>query len=378
MRLIQTIPAVSEEASGPSYSVVRLCEALIANRNDVTLAALDWNHMPSQPSFIKTFALGLGPRRLGRSPAMRRWLSDAAMTGEVDVIHNHSLWMMPNVYPGWIAKRYGIPLMVSPRGTLSRWAMRSGSSIKRMFWPLVQRPAITATACFHATAQHECEDIRRLNFRQPVAVIPNGVDIPDLPPKVQNNSRTLLFLGRIHPIKGLDVLLPAWAAVERRFPEWRLRIVGPDEAGYLLTMRKLAQELRIDRIQFTGGLHGDDKWKAYREADLFVLPSYSENFGVAIAEALAAEIPVIASKGTPWSGLQKHGAGWWVDTGTDSLVACLESALSQPRTTLLQMGLNGRSWMEKEFSWEQLASRMAETYSWLLGRRDKPQWVVAS
>lgn len=374
--MTHVVPAIAEEASGPSYCVVRLCESLIAQGQEVTLAALDWAPMPSPPPFLKTFPLGVGPRNLGRSSAMLRWLSEFARAGSVDLLHNNSLWMMPNVYPGWVARRCGIPLVVSPHGTLSEWAMRSGSPAKRMFWPLAQKPALSATTCFHATAQSEYKDIRRMGFRQPVAVIPNGIDIPDLPPKAPGTARTLLFLGRIHPVKGLDRLLPAWQAMQGRFPEWRLRIVGPDNGGHLAEMRRLASELRLERIEFSGALYGGQKWQAYQEADLFVLPTYSENFGIAVAEALATGTPAIVSKGAPWAGLEARKAGWWIDVGLDPLIACLEDALSRPADELAQMGLRGRGWMEEEYSWARVGWQMLETYRWITQGGNKPEWII--
>ena len=376
IRAIHIVPAISEEASGPSYSVVRLCESLITQGQRVTLAALDWASLPSPPPFLKTFPLGWGPRRLGCSPAMMQWLSETVRLGSVDVLHNHSLWMMPNVYPGWVARQKGVPLMVSPRGTLSEWAMQNGSLIKRVFWPLVQKPALDATTCFHATAESEYEEIRRMGFRQPVCVIPNGIDLPMLPAKTFGEFRTLLFLGRIHPKKGLDMLLPAWQAVQARFPEWHLRVVGPDNGGHLLVMQRLADELRLERIEFSGALRGWQKWQAYQEAELFVLPTYSENFGMAVAEALATGTPAIVTRGAPWSGLEQHKAGWWIDIGIDPLVACLEDALSSPSDELSDMGQSGRGWMEEEFSWVQVGHKMAETYRWVLNGRNKPKWVV--
>jgi glycosyltransferase involved in cell wall biosynthesis len=287
--------------------------------------------------------------------------------------------MMPNVYPGQAARRHRLPLVVSPRGTLSAWAFSSGSRIKRLFWPALQRPALAATSCFHATAQSEYEDIRRMGFPQPVAIIPNGIDIPGLPAKVVRPHRTLLFLGRIHPIKGLDMLLPAWRAVQDRFPDWQLRIVGPDNGGYLSQMQRMVVDLRLKRIEFCGALYGEQKWTAYRQADLFVLPTYSENFGMAVAEALASGTPAIVSKGAPWPGLVRQGAGWWVDIGMDPLVACLENALARPATELAKMGSRGRTWMETEYSWRQVGLQMATTYRWILGEQEadsKPAWIM--
>lgn len=376
MRIIHTIPSIAQEASGPTYSVVRLCQSLIEEGQAVTLAALDWAPLPSPLSFLKTFPLGIGPRRLGRSPAMKRWLAETVQAGTVDVIHNHSLWMMPNVYPGWVVGRRGVLLIISPRGTLSAWALQSGSTIKRVFWPMVQKPALAATTCFHATAESEYEDIRRMGFRQPVAVIPNGIDIPDLLPKPLGEPRTLLFLGRIHPVKGVDMLLHAWQVVMTRFPDWDLRIVGPDNGGYLAQMQALAAQLRLERVAFPGVLYGEEKLRAYREASLFVLPTHSENFGMTVAEALAVGTPAIVTRGAPWAGLKLHGAGWWIEIGVDPLVACLENALSRSTENLVEMGQRGRNWMEAEFSWARMGQQMADTYRWILTGDNKPEWVI--
>ena len=375
MRTTQVVSAISEEAAGPSYSVVRLCESLIANGQNVKLAVLDWTPMPSPPGFVMAFPLGFGPRRLGRSPEMCRWLFEQAKSRPVEIIHNHGLWMMPNVYPGAVAKKHDVPLVISPRGALSEWAFHHGSVVKPLFWSLVQKPALTATSCFHATSESEYNAIRRMGFHQPVAIIPNGIDIPLFSSKRLKIGRTLLFLGRVHPSKGLDILLPAWRAIQERFSEWRLVIAGPDNGGYLGKMQHLADELHLKRIEFVGLLKGERKWQAYQDADIFVLPTYSENFGMTVAEALAAGVPAIVSKGAPWQDLERKRAGWWIDIGVDPLVACLNEALTQTPDTLAKMGQRGRAWMQAEFSWKQVATMMDQTYLWILKGGTAPDWV---
>lgn len=373
MHLIHVTPSISEEASGPSYSVKRLCEAVMAAGADVTLAALDWAPMQVPPSFLKTFPIGFGPRRLGRSPAMRHWLEKRVRSGATALLHNHGMWQMNAVYPGQIAAKFGLPYVVSPRGTFSKYAMSSGSQFKPLFWRLLQEPSLRAASCFHATAQSEYEDIRRMGFRQPVAVIPNGVDIPVLGEKSHHSRRTLLYLGRIHPEKGLDMLLPAWRAVQERFPDWQLRLVGGDEGGihggggYLAQMREFAAKLGLERIEFAGPLYGDQKWKAYVDADLFVLPTYSENFGMSVAEALGAGTPAIVTKGAPWGGLEVHGAGQWIDIGLVPLVTSLETMLSHPTEYLAAMGQRGREWMFRDYSWAPIGQQMADVYQFMLG-----------
>ena len=381
MRVTCVMPAVTNEASGPTYAVLRLCESLIPHCQEVTLAALDWAPVLSPPEFLKTFPLGFAPRRLGGSPAMRRWLNLKVMSHGVDLLHNHGMWQMNSVYPAWALKYGSINLVVSPHGAFAKWAMKHGSVMKKAFWFALQLPALKRATCFHATAESEYEDIRRLGFRQPIAIIPFGIDIPEALPKEKKDSRTLLFLGRIHPVKGLDILLPAWRAVQDRFPEWKLIVVGSDKGhygsnGYLNKMIKQAEALDLRRVSFIGELHGAEKRSAYQRADLFVLPSYSENFAVTVAESLAAGTPVVASKGTPWSDLVCNDAGWWPDVGVDPLVACLEDALSRSPTELTYMGQRGRSWMERDFAWKSIGTRMSETYRWLCDRAlPVPPWV---
>jgi glycosyltransferase involved in cell wall biosynthesis len=187
--------------------------------------------------------------------------------------------------------------------------------------------------------------------------------------------RTLLFLGRIHPIKGLDVLLRAWRATQQRFGEWRLIIAGPDNDGHLTRMQTLASDLKLERVYFVGPLYGRDKWLAYGNSDLFVLPTHSENFGLAVAEALAAGIPVIVTRGAPWEGLRKYQAGWWIDIGLEPLVAAFEEAFNLPEERLCWMGNNGRAWMQRQFSWNAIGLEMANVYRWLCGQGDRPASV---
>jgi glycosyltransferase involved in cell wall biosynthesis len=209
-----------------------------------------------------------------------------------------------------------------------------------------------------------------------VAVIPNGVDIPAPAPFADpGHDRTLLYLGRLHPKKGLDQLLRAWARVEPLRPDWRLLVLGPSEEGYGERLRRLAESLGLRRARFGGPVYGDDKLAAYTHADLFVLPSLNENFGLTVAEALASGVPVISSKGAPWSGLEKERCGWWVDRADEALAAALESATALPRQALVEMGQRGRGWMLRDFSWRVVAGQMAAVYDWLAQRGDRPSCV---
>jgi glycosyltransferase involved in cell wall biosynthesis len=377
-RIIEVVPSVFIEASGLAQAVKRMSESVIdLNQQKLTLASLDFGGKAFSLSYLNTFPVGIGPKKLGRSPSMLRWLNKKAENGNVDLVHSHGLWMQPNVYPSFVCKKHRLPLVISPHGTLSPWAFSSGSFLKKIYWPLLQKPALSAATCFHATAISEYQDIRNMGFRQPVAVLPNGIDLPKMQPHtIDKNKRTILFLGRIHQVKGLDLLLMAWSAIQKRFPDWHLRIVGPDDGGYLMKMQDLSNQLGLQRIEFSGALFGEEKLQAYQQADLFVLPTYSENFGISVAESLAAGTPAIVAKGAPWEGLEYHHAGKWIDIGLDPLVAALEKMLSLSREELDAMGARGRSWMEAEFSWSKIGVKMAETYQWIINGGKKPDWVI--
>jgi glycosyltransferase involved in cell wall biosynthesis len=308
---------------------------------------------------------------------MHRWLRRELASGGVDIVHNNGLWMMPNIYPGWVTRGSGAALVVSPRGTFSRFAMNRSRHVKKLFWHSLQKRALANTALFHATADHEYADIRRMGFRQPVAVIPNGIDLPDGAPAARPPSatRTLLFLSRVHPTKGVDHLLQAWAGVQSDHPDWNLRIVGPGDTAYVEQLQTLGARLGVQRVAFDGPLYGADKWAAYRGADLFVLPTHTENFGMAIAEALAAGCPVITTRGAPWPGLAGTGAGWWIDIGANPLRAALTEAMAQPAGKLAQMGARGRAWMERDFAWDQIAAKMLESYRWAREGGTRPVWI---
>jgi glycosyltransferase involved in cell wall biosynthesis len=366
MFITQVVPSITEEASGPSYSVSRLSNAVGTQEIPSQIIALDWIPGRPPPPGVTIFPLGFGPKRLGRSPAMHRWLDEAAREGELAVLHSHSLFMYQSVYPGRVARRRGVPYIASPRGTLSAWSLSHGHWSKSRFWKYIQRPALACADVFHATGDAEYEEIRAVGFRQPVAIIPNGIDVPPvlpvLPPRPR---RTILFLSRLHPKKGVDLLLDAWHAVWRAHPEWDLAIIGPGEGDYPQRLGAQAQRLGLRNVRFTGAIYGEAKLAQFAGADVFILPTHSENFGMAVAEALAAGTPAIVTTGAPWSGLHTKRAGWWINHGLDALVSALETAMASTPEDLRAMGMRGREWMLQDFSWVSIGHKMRTVYAWM-------------
>ncbi len=363
---IQIVPNIDQEASGPSYSVVRLCQALKAAGDDTKLAVLKPKPTAADYDFARYFPYGLGPKKLGISPEMKQWLRKEALSGDCKIMHNHSLWMLTNTYAASAVRGTSCNLVVSPRGTLSAVAMARTGWAKFILKPVMFKPVMQNATAFHATSNQEYRDIRTQGFEQPVAVLPNGVDIPEITAKKTCNKRRLLFLGRIHPIKGIDNLLKAWQMVQVSYPDWELIIAGPGEDKHVEELKNLAFELNLERCQFSGPLYGKEKLLAYRQAGIYVLPTHSENFGMTVAEALAAGTPTIVTKGAPWNGLEQEKAGWWIDIGVEPLADALKIALEMSPAQLEKMGDNGRNWMKRDFSWKKIGKNMHEFYSWLI------------
>jgi glycosyltransferase involved in cell wall biosynthesis len=262
---------------------------------------------------------------------------------------------------------------------LGRAALAFSRIRKMLFWQLVQGPAIRDAACFHATSRLEYQDIRAFGLTQPVAIVPNGIDLPQFDGLASADAayRVVLSLGRIHPKKGLDRLLYAWAKVEPNRPDWVLRIVGPAELGYDVKLRVLANNLKLRRVSIEPPIYDKEKYAAFREAEIFVLPSLNENFGMTVAESLVSETPVISTRGTPWAGLEIERCGWWIDHGVDSLASVLERSTILPREELAEMGARGRAWMARDFGWEVMARKMRAVYLWLAGRSPRPDEVIS-
>ena len=376
MRVAHVIAGIDDPAAGTTYAVTRLCETLGRRGLDIELHTLAPLSNESANGYRQiAYPRSAVPAKLGLSGAMRVGLREAA--AGVHIIHNHGLWMMPNVYAGAAAQRAGRPFVCSVHGTLAPVALRRSRWKKSIFGLVAQRASLAAVSCFHATSVAEYGDIRRLGFPQPICVVPFGIDVPPPTHRQGGDRRTLLFLGRVDPIKQVDVLLMAWRAVENAFPEWDLVICGPDNGGHLPAMQRLAQDLGTARVSFVGPKYGGEKDKLLDSCDLFVLPSFSENFGFVVAEALAHGMPAIMTRAAPWDGLERHRCGWWIDIGSEALEACLRQALFAEPETLAEMGQRGREWMSRDFSWVRVGEMMDQTYQWLMQRTEKPEWVRA-
>ena len=318
--------------------------------------------------------------------ASRRELKRVVREFHPDVFHGNGIWLPGNHATAALARRHGLPLIITPHGMLEPWALRQKAWKKRLALWLYQRRDLRGAACLHATAEAEAVQLRRLGFSQPVAVIPNGIDVPadvltavvagthDVDRADGDLRRTVLFLSRLHPKKGLLDLVRAWARL--RPAGWRVQIAGPDEEGHRRVVETAIRAAGVDAdFAFLGNLNDDRKWAVYRAANVFVLPSYSENFGMVVAEALAAGLPVITTRGAPWRELSDYRCGWWTEIGAEPLGVALGSALALDDAARRAMGERGRDLAREKYLWPAQAAKMRAVYDWLGGHREPPAWV---
>ena len=375
MKIAQLLGTATYAASGPTYSCLRLSQHLARAGEEVWLLSQQGKPLAREPRFIhQTFPKAAWGGPLWHAPAMRRALFDLAP----DVVHANGMWLAQGAYAAAYRRaRPGAVLAVSPRGSLAEWAMRHRRGRKALFWRLFQHAALARADLLHATAESELADIRRHGFRQPVAVIPNGVDLPNQPASSAREvaSRRLLFLARLHPVKGLAHLLDAWMRLAPRHPAWTLAIAGPPELASGFDLSREIGQRQLERIEVLGPVFGEAKAAAYRSAELYVLPTFTENFGLTIAEALAHGIPVVTTRGAPWQALERERCGWWIDIGVEPLVAALEQALTCDAKALAAMGGRGRRFVGREFSWNAIAMRMIAAYRHVALAEPKPAFV---
>ena len=375
MKVLHVVSSIHRSGGGPSRSVQGLAAA---------------ECRAGVEAGVFTFRRGDGPWVDGISFVHSGEDVDSELVEfKPDIVHLHGLWNFDLHRTAVVCRRWGIPYVVAPRGMLEPWSLRQKWLKKRVARFLYQDRDLRRAAALHATAESEAEQFRRLGFRNRVIVSPNGVNVPSRPISSDVSrlsspgepiSRRVLFVSRMHPKKGVLELVEAWGMVsgtETHGHGWQVELVytvsGELEREYEQKVKARVKELGLeDEIIFTGALNDDEKWGAYGRADLFVLPTHSENFGIVVAEALWAGVPVITTKGTPWSELSDPSgppSGWWIDVGAEPLAAALKEAMSLPDAERRGMGACGHRLVEAKYTWDAVVKAMVDGYGEILTRR---------
>lgn len=377
MNTCHVVSSISRVAAGVSKVVIDLSTALLEHDCKSSVVTLEDVFLGEDRKLVKVPIFSCRRHiwpKLGYSFDMQHQIGQ--QTG-AEIIHSHGLWMYPNFAAGAAAKKLKLPHIVSPHGMLEPWALQRRAQKKRLVWKLFQRRVLAQARVLHATAEQEARHFREVGLKNPIAIIPNGVYTPELrSPAVKNpDEKTFLFLSRVHPIKGLINLVEAWNILHPK--GWKVLIAGPDAGGHVAEVQQHLQHLQLeDSFQFIGPVYKEKKWDLYRSADVFILPSFSENFGIVIAEALASEIPVITTTATPWKDLLDHHCGWWINVGIEPLVRALQEAILSSDQQRREMGERGRRLIQSSYSWDKIATDMTATYAWMLGGGAPPACVM--
>ena len=381
MNICQVVTTVDNQASGVDVCVRHLSAALANLSHDVVVQTLGGDGEQGDGYVIERHPISCnkmpGLRSMACSRSLRAALNRGVHSG-VDLIHAHGIWQMSNIYAVRAAtSREGVPLVLSTHGMLSAAALKYSRVGKRLFWALYQSRALQSASCLHATSEQEYQEIRQAGVTAPVAIVPNGVEVYT---KRENsrkaNKKRVVSVGRIHPKKGLDRLVDAWRMVHSRFPGWELVIAGPDENGFKDALEAQARRVGAERVVFRGPVFGDEKVNLVATAELFVLPTRSDNFALTVAESLAMGTPVISTTAAPWEGLETHGCGWWVEQDVGSIASAMVKAMSLSTAERKEMGERGRAWMDSSYSWRSIADKYDKLYRWLKGLGKMPDFVV--
>lgn len=332
------------------------------------------------------------PSRWRRSKEFARGLSWEA--DSIDIMHISEFWPFPVLAASRIGRTHGVPYVLRPAGSLDPWCLRNGpwKRIKKhLYLEMFGRRMIRQAACLHATSEREANAFRELDPRSPVSIIPNGVDIDAFAQGDPLEAETcwpclkdrpvVLFLSRLSPKKGLDLLISAWADVVScgGHKDAILVIAGPDFAGYGKKVQAAIEHHGLSpQVHMIGLVTGSSKAALLRRADIFVLPSYSENFGIVVVEALASGTPVITTTGTPWSQLEEVGAGRCIPTRSAELAHAIRELLRMSTSQRRTMGRKGVELVRANYTWDRIVGKYLMLYDSILNGRSAPLYPQLS
>ena len=289
------------------------------------------------------------------------------------IVHINGIWSPQNWGFQKIAQELGIKVILSPHGMLEPWILAQNPWKKKLGLFLYQKKAIKRASYLHATSQMEAENIKKMSFNNPIRIIPNGIDLNETKQiKTYYGTKKMVFLSRIHPKKGIELLLEAWQNCNTE--GWTLEIAGNGEIAYSESLNQTATHL--ENVRFVGPQYGEAKWNFLQSADVLVLPTHSENFGIAVAEALAVGVPVITTHGTPWEDLETYECGWWIQLSVSNLQRALLKAMQTPAHELELMGANGRKLIENKYDIKEVAKQIKALYQIVLKIPGNPNKII--
>ena len=373
MKILSFISSLDLNGGGPSRSVPMLVKGLAELGVDVTLMTIRSKNMNIHALEGTTAKL-----KVLEPSFSRKEIAQYLKSEKFNLIQIQSMWDWPYHKVMVEARKLGIPYIVTPRGMLDPWSLAHKKWKKKLAWWLYQRNDVQKSVCVFTTAKMEAEHVTNLGITTCKAVIPNGIETDNYPCKTSVDivKKQVLYLSRVHMQKGVELLIEAWKRLYSDFSDWQLLVVGNGEAGYIQGLESRVERLGLrDSVRILPPVFGRDKIRLYQESALFCLPSYSESFGMVIAESMSCGTPVITTTNCPWNILNDTKTGWCIDLSVDNLEYALREALSMNPTELYDMGHKASKLIYDNFDYRSVARKTLCLYEWLLGGGEKPEFI---
>ena len=360
MKIIHYIPSIDRMAGGISTYMQVLAKPLGTMAEVHIMTHASENPLPMENCKVHDI-----PRYRPFSGVWEKAVVDLLDSVRPDIVHVNCCWTPDCAMIQRLAQKRGYKVVLTPHGMLEPWI------IKRHYWTrkvpalwLYQKAAVQRADCVQATAESERDNLLKLGYNSNIKVVRLGIDAESIEMKRSwKKSRQILFLSRVHVKKGINFLIEAADVLRNELQGYKILVAGEGDADYVEAMKRIICDRGLqDIVQLIGGVYGDEKWRLFQTSDFFVLPTHSENFGLAIAESLASGTPVITTVGTPWSDLNSSEAGAWIEIGTEPLVETLHRFLDLSEDELETMGRNGRRLIETKYSAHVMAEQMMEVY----------------
>lgn len=360
MKIIHYIPSIDRMAGGISTYMQVLAKPLGTMAEVHIMTHASENPLPMENCKVHDI-----PRYRPFSGVWKKAVVDLLDSVRPDIVHVNCCWTPDCAMIQRLAQKRGYKVVLTPHGMLEPWI------IKRHYWTrkvpalwLYQKAAVQRADCVQATAESERDNLLKLGYNSNIKVVRLGIDAESIEMKKSwKKTRQILFLSRVHVKKGINFLVEAADVLRNELQGYKILVAGEGDADYVEALKRMICDRGLqDIVQLIGGVYGDEKWRLFQTSDFFVLPTHSENFGLAIAESLASGTPVITTVGTPWSDLNSSEAGAWIEIGTEPLVETLRRFLSLSEDELETMGRNGRKLIETKYSAHVMAEQMMEVY----------------
>ena len=373
MKILSFVSSLDLSSGGPSRSVPMLVKGLAELGVDITLMTIRSENMNIHALEGTTAKLKV------LSPSFsRKEIAKCLADERFELIQIQSVWEMPYHKVILEARKQNIPYIVTPRGMLEPWSLSQKKWKKKLAWWLYQRNDVQKSACVFTTAKMEAEHVSNLGITTCKAVIPNGIETDAYPCKtsVEGVKKQVLFLSRVHVKKGIELLFEAWKRLHSDYVDWQLLVIGNGEAEYIHSLENRVESLGLkDSIKILPPVFGEAKIKVYQESALFCLPSFSENFGMVIAEAMSCGTPVITTTNCPWEILNETDTGWCVDLSVENLEHALREAMGMDANALYDMGQRASKLIYDNFDYRSVTRKTLRLYEWLLNSGEKPEFV---